>query len=193
MQLPKVVPDTYRPLWQRHRAMWSSICLCLALGCTPVSSAATTEADLDIGQGGASGQWRVDCGRTSEGAASTAGCILFQQVVTPQGQRVLDIHLRPDASGAQGAVILPFGLSMAAGVQLQIDNSKISAPLSFRTCLPAGCLIELDFDNAALEALRAGKTLTIRARGAGEAARDVVLPVTLDGFSAAYTQAAEGI
>jgi invasion protein IalB len=55
--------------------------------------------------------------------------------------------------------------------------------LRFRTCVPAGCLINLSFDDKALEVLRKGSSLKIKA--AADGGREVTLAASLRGFGGA--------
>jgi len=82
-----------------------------------------------------------------------------------------------------GALGLPFGLLLDAGVTLQIDEQPAMAPRCFKTCLPAGCIVPLAFDQARLDMLRAGTTLkvTVKSSGTGQ---DVALSISLRGLSA---------
>ncbi|MEP9372816.1 invasion associated locus B family protein [Mesorhizobium sp. KR1-2] len=125
--------------------------------------------------------WRVAC-QIVNGAKL---CAVSQQQVRPDGQRVLAVELQAAAGDtATGTLVLPFGLLLDAGVTLQIDDRQALAPLRFRTCLPAGCVVALSFDNNAVAALRAGATLNLKA-SAADTSQEVTLTVSLTGLAAA--------
>ena len=66
---------------------------------------------------------------------------------------------------------------------LQIDEQPPMSPLSFRTCLPAGCVVPLDLDQASVAGLRAGTTLTLTAKPTNTE-KDLAFAISLNGFSA---------
>jgi invasion protein IalB len=126
--------------------------------------------------------WMVVC------AAQEAGktCVMQQEQRAQQtGQRVLAVELRPAGTGSEGAMVLPFGLALAKGATVQVDENAATAPLAFSTCLPAGCVAPVTFNAQMLQALRKGATLKIKVApdGGGD---DIVLSVSLKGFSTAF-------
>lgn len=124
--------------------------------------------------------WLVACGLTEAGKR----CVLSQQQTQQNGQRVLAIELTPGGESVAGSLVLPFGLSFAAGAGLQVDEKTDQAMLSFSTCLPIGCVVRVDFDRAMVEAMRTGNQLKINVRADG-AAEPTAFGVSLKGFSAA--------
>lgn len=42
-----------------------------------------------------------------------------------------------------GTLILPFGLALAKGATLQVDDKAVGQPQTFCTCLPGGCIVPL--------------------------------------------------
>ncbi|MDR2214000.1 MAG: invasion associated locus B family protein [Pseudomonadales bacterium] len=131
------------------------------------------------------GDWTVACAVTSaEGNTSTACTLSQEQTVTSTGQRVLAIELLPAGQGAEGTLVLPFGLMLARGASLQVDEEAAITQVAFRTCLPIGCIVPLSIDAKMLAALRKGLALKIGVTGEGDAA--VPLSVSLAGFSSAF-------
>jgi invasion protein IalB len=125
--------------------------------------------------------WIVAC--VQQGAAKH--CALSQQQADQQSrQRVLAIELTASSPDAvAGTLLLPFGLALDSGVTLQIDDAPAGAPLRFRTCLPAGCLIPLSFDAARAATLRKGANLRVNAVADG--GKDAVFTISLKGYPAA--------
>lgn len=136
------------------------------------------------------GDWAVQCRLIQvKDEASKPVCSLSQQQQDNKGSRVLAVELQPTADGASGALVLPFGLQLSKGVALQIDEAKAGAAQPFSTCLPAGCLVPLNFGDAQLKALNSGKTLNLITEAlAGD---EVKLSVSLTGFSAALNRVKE--
>lgn len=129
--------------------------------------------------------WRVTC--VAQGAAKR--CALSQQQAQQNGQRVLAIELNaPSGNTVAGTLVLPFGLALDSGVTFQIDEKPAMAPVRFRTCLPAGCLVNVSFDAATLVALRAGAVLKIKATADGGAAAP--FSISLQGFGTALDRVA---
>lgn len=123
--------------------------------------------------------WSLAC----QGTPQTV-CVITQQQMQQNGQRVLAIELgTSNDGGLTGNLVLPFGLRLDAGATLQVDEGATQAPLRFSTCLPAGCLVPLEFDADQLAALRAGTALKIMVQGMD--ASETALSISLRGLSAA--------
>lgn len=129
--------------------------------------------------------WSVSCVLQEAGKR----CVLTQTQTQQGGQRVLAIELNvPSGTKLTGVLVLPFGLALDSGAVLQIDDKPAGQPLRFRTCLPAGCLISLDFDAAMIAALRAGTALKIKVHADG--GKETALSISLQGFPAALDRTA---
>jgi invasion protein IalB len=154
-----------------------------------LASAALAQAGLPGGARSLTeshGDWVVVCSTRPE---STPLCSISQQQRSRQtGQRVLAIELRPVGSGVEGAMSLPLGLDLESGVRLRIDDAG-EAPLRFKTCRASGCIVELRFDGAALDALRAGSALNVLTLSTER--EELPWAFSLAGFSAALARAAE--
>jgi invasion protein IalB len=114
-------------------------------------------------------------------------CLLQHQQNQQNGQRILAVEVVGSADGkaATGTLVLPFGLALDAGVSLQVDEKPSGAPLRFSTCLPAGCVVPLSFDDAFLSALRTGATLKTMVKAANTN-EPLAFSIPLKGFSAAF-------
>jgi len=127
------------------------------------------------------GDWRVAC----RIAGTARSCSMMQQQVRQDGQRVVTIELQTAPGNAlAGSLVLPFGLDLAAGATLRIDEQPAGAPLPFRTCLPSGCEARVGFDAKTITALRAGTKLQITTKTA-DSAQDFAIAISLNGFTAA--------
>lgn len=168
---------------------------------TAISSIAG--AVLLAGQAGAAGlpngatrlnetydDWSVSCLAAKKEGASTVNCAI-EQVQNKKGtrQRVMAISLVPQSSGtAKGTLLLPFGLDLAGGVTLQVDNGQATSPLPFKTCVPAGCIVPIEWKATTVDGLKSATALKIKAKGAE--GKEVGLSISLKGFAGALDRAA---
>jgi len=130
--------------------------------------------------------WQVSCAISGEAKV----CSMIQQQTNREtGQRVLAIELRKTEAGMGGALMLPFGILLESGVTLQIDGGAAGDNLRFRTCVPNGCLVPLDFGSEFVSALVRGGQLNIAT--VAEGGNDITFSVSLRGFSAASSRIAE--
>jgi len=165
----------------------------------PAPAAATTPAAAPAAPvatfpGGASslseehGDWTVNC-NAPEGRRS---CSLSQAQGNRQtGRRVFALDLRPVAPDrAEGVLLLPFGLRLASGAKLELDEQPFGPDRGFSTCVEAGCLVPVVFDAGAVAALQRGASLRVSAlnSGNGEA---VSFSASLGGFTSALRRARE--
>ena len=167
-----------------------------------IGSAASGEGEIIVAQaetappsslpGGASSlqetyqDWQVACVQQNTGSR----CIMRQQQVDQQSrQQVLAVELMVAAEKVDGVMVLPFGLDLDKGVVLQVDEGEADPALRFRTCLPAGCVVQVSFDDARIAALRKATALKIKVVADG--GNETPLTVSLKGFSAALDRVAE--
>lgn len=134
------------------------------------------------------GAWTVNCRIVENRKACT-----FSQMRGNQqtGQRSFSIELRPPADGkTEGVLVMPFGLALAAGVKLALDDKPLGQTVPFSTCVPDGCLAPVSFPTVAIDAIRKAKalTITVAPSGGGE---PVVLTVGLEGFASALNRITE--
>jgi invasion protein IalB len=130
--------------------------------------------------------WQLIC----ESAEGNVVCAVSQALRQEASQQlVLAVELIPaSAQMAAGTVVMPFGLRLSEGVAMSIDDSSRSGAQPFSTCLPVGCMVPVVFETDAVAALRAGSVLTLSAV-VEETGDTLELPVSLQGFAAAYDRA----
>jgi len=136
-----------------------------------------------IEQAARSAETKQDRSASSAGAPMRI-CAVSQQQVTQNRQTVLTVEIRPDGDGLTGVMILPFGLALAKGVLLKVDDAGPGDLIAFSTCLPAGCLVPLQLDADMVAALRKGNTLSLLVSDRG--GQPLELAISLVGFAAAY-------
>ena len=92
-----------------------------------------------------------------------------------------------DNGGVKGSLIMPFGLALDAGVTLQIDDGPVTAPVRFKTCFPAGCVIPLDWPASTVKALRTAQKL--KAGAQAENGQPTSFAISMGGFASALDRA----
>jgi invasion protein IalB len=132
--------------------------------------------------------WAVACATTDKGRL----CVMSQQQRrSDTSQLVLAAEFNAvSASAVKGTLVLPFGLSLADGVILQVDDQPAQKALPFATSLPVGSLVQVAFDAAMLKAMRKGTALKLTAK-AYDSGQNIQFAVSLKGFAAAQDRAAE--
>ena len=133
--------------------------------------------------------WSVNCRlQGKEGARKTICNMQQVQMQKNTRKRVLTVNFNSQPGGAvKGSIILPFGLDLAAGVKLRIDAGEATAPIPFRTCVPMGCIIPIDWKSATTDALRKATALKIETKSVD--GKDMPFSVSLKGFGAALDRA----
>lgn len=128
--------------------------------------------------------WQVNC----EGDGEARRCTVLQNLVADQGQgqqRLLTVMVQPGADNLPALLLaLPHGLFLPAGVQLQIDKGE-AQKLVIQTADQNGSYAGTSLDAALLDRLKAGISLEVTFQSAQQ--QPVTVPVTLVGFSAAFT------
>ena len=136
------------------------------------------------------GDWTVNCQITGTAKA----CSLSHQQFNKQtNQRLLAIELSSKSGeDAAGTLALPFGLALAKGVSLTIDDQKLDGSLPFNTCQAVGCLVPVAFDASVTPLLKAATTLKIDAFAA-DTGQAVSFTIPLNGFGGALARTAESV
>ncbi|XSG82266.1 MAG: invasion associated locus B family protein [Methyloligella sp. ZOD6] len=134
------------------------------------------------------GDWTVRCTVEAEGKR----CAFSQSLGNKQtGQRLLSMELGPVEGGVEGVILAPFGLRLATGLTLKLnDQEQLGEPIGFTTCVEAGCVAPVKFDDATVSKLAKGETMTVNAEN-GSNGEPVVLTISLKGFEAARKRSAE--
>lgn len=191
------------------RASRLALILAAGLCVLPAAQAQTPKTDAPKTGAGKTDTGKTDTGKTTGlpgGAQSLSETFEDWQVACamPQGvkrcaigqqqsdaktrQRLLSVELQPQGAGAEGLLVMPFGLALDKGVTLKAGEAEVGPALRFSTCLPQGCIVPVRLDARALGLIRKAASLTIGAAGAD--GQPVAFSVSLKGFSAALDRAA---
>ncbi|MGN7295104.1 invasion associated locus B family protein [Rhizobium sp. SAFR-030] len=134
------------------------------------------------------GDWTVGCRAQN----AVVGCVVSQVQSDPKSRRPrLSVEFATSTGGRiEGALLLPFGLALANGVAISLDDAGNAQSFPFSTCLPGGCLVPIRFDAAMTEALKKGTLLHISAVMLSTGAT-VPMRVSLKGLPEAMQRASE--
>lgn len=129
--------------------------------------------------------WVVAC--VSDGENNQ--CSMIQnQVERDSGQRMMTVELSLGENGElQGILLLPFGLALAEGVTVSIDDQANKSEFGFSTCLPQGCVAPVKMDASMIDAFKTGEKMNIEAAAVNTNER-IDLGASLRGFTAAYNR-----
>ncbi|MDX8529022.1 invasion associated locus B family protein [Mesorhizobium sp. MSK_1335] len=134
------------------------------------------------------GDWTVNCQVTGTNKVCS---LSHQQFNKQSGQRLLAIELTTKTGqDAAGTMALPFGLALANGISLEIDDKKLDGALQFNTCQAVGCLVPVTFDADTTPLLQNGTTLKINAIAA-DTTQPVSFTISLNGFGSALARTAD--
>lgn len=134
------------------------------------------------------GDWIVNCIVPKDRKICTISQQLAQQAQGGGSQRVLSIELSPNGKSVDGALVLPFGLLLARGAALQVDDGKVQPATAIRTCVPGGCIAPLSVDGALVASMRKAKELKLNLV-ASDTEKPLVLALSLKGFGDALDRA----
>ncbi|WP_237062045.1 invasion associated locus B family protein [Loktanella sp. M215] len=133
------------------------------------------------------GDWSQRCLKAEEGQVDP--CQLYQLLMDKDDNAVAEFSTFPLPSGSQAAagatIVVPLETLLTAQLQLKIDNGEPKVyPFTF--CNAAGCVARVGFTPAEITQLKRGAAATIRMVPAAAPDQEVVLNLSLNGFTAGY-------
>jgi len=134
------------------------------------------------------GSWQVICAAKDQATR----CVMQQiQIDAKSQQRVLTIELARTGNGTlSGGMVMLFGLALQKGVSLGFAKGEPLQVSQFSTCLPAACIVPLEFGEEAIAALRKNASIEISATANSDKS-PIKFLVSLEGFSAALDRLAD--
>ena len=166
--------------WRGFLAGLAAIAL---LGLAPAAAAQEAAAEAGF-EDEVYQDWRVRCEEAGEDGPGR--CFMFQNLVLREGNRQLlnlAIGFPQEDGPAVGILMLPLGIALPPGVQIQIDEGE-PVRIQFEHCISAGCRAPFPLEEGLVESMKAGKQAKVTFYDASR--RPVELPVSLAGFTAAY-------
>jgi invasion protein IalB len=176
----------------RGGACVTTFVVALATPLVATSAQQQTSAPAQTLPGGASqvqethGDWRVICAQQDDKKA----CV-FSQQIADKGSRqlVLGVELKATKEGtAEGNLVMPFGLAVDQPITLQVDDAGARMTARFKTCVPIGCLVTLSLDKPAIDALKKGTALNVKAT-VSDSGQEAAFKLSLRGFGSAFDRA----
>lgn len=131
------------------------------------------------------GDWAVECKIVGTARACSMG--LFQEDAKTRKKIIAMVISPPENGSTRIMILMPFGLALADGIRLKLDNRPTDHLAQFATCIPDGCLVLIAFSNASMETLKQAKTLTITATLYGSATGPA-FTISLKGLAAAHAR-----
>lgn len=133
------------------------------------------------------GDWEMRCVKSPEGQGDP--CNLYQLLRNEDGLAVAEFNLfrLPEGSrAAAGAtIVVPLETLLTQQLTLAIDGQN-ARRYPFTFCNAAGCVARVGFTQAEVEQFKRGSVATVRLVPAADPEAEVVLNVSLSGFTAGF-------
>ncbi|SIT79181.1 Invasion protein IalB, involved in pathogenesis [Yoonia rosea] len=133
------------------------------------------------------GDWSLRCIKAEEGQQDP--CNLYQLLTNDDGVAVAEFNLFPLPEGRRAAagatVVVPLETLLTEQLTIAVDgqNARIY-PITF--CNRAGCVARIGFTQAEVDQFKRGSVATVRLVPAVAPDTEVVLDVSLTGFTAGF-------
>ncbi|HQZ12005.1 MAG TPA: invasion associated locus B family protein [Devosia sp.] len=164
-----------------------SLVAALMFLCVPLTAAGQEGGAAEAAAAPAPAPWGAFC--TSEGRREAPACQIEQRVVLSNSGQLLTavaVSLPRDGSAPVLVVQTPFGLFLPAGLKLAVDDKELVS-LALRTCDASGCYADTPATEELMVPMKRGNTLSVTFEDAAQ--NKIVVPVSLNGFSAALEKA----
>jgi invasion protein IalB len=134
------------------------------------------------------GVWTLRCTRRQEGSASVRLCEVDQGVV-PQGQQnpiaQIGVGRLPSKEGFHITVVLPTDITFANAPKVSAQDKDPGIELTWRRCLPGGCIADAPLKEETLHVWRAVAADTGRLFFTTAGGRNLAVEFSFRGFSQA--------
>ncbi len=138
------------------------------------------------------GDWALRCIKAEEGERDP--CNLYQLLTNEDGVAVAEFNLFPLPEGQRAAagatVVVPLETLLTEQLTIAVDgqNARIY-PFTF--CNRAGCVARIGFTQVEVDQFKRGSVATVRLVPAAAPDAEVVLDVSLRGFTAGFTSSSQ--
>lgn len=162
----------------------------LSLG-TPLDQAAPASVD-DLAPGQTyvreeSGDWSVRCLKAPEGQEDP--CQLYQLLNDDDGNSVAEFSIFPIADSGRAAagatIVAPLETLLTQNLTIAVDGGG-ARRYPFTFCNAAGCVARVGFTEEEVAQFRRGNAATVRMVPAAAPETEVVLTLSLSGFTAGF-------
>ncbi len=138
------------------------------------------------------GDWALRCIKAEEGARDP--CNLYQLLINEDGIAVAEFNLFPLPEGQRAAagatVVVPLETLLTEQLTIAVDGAN-ARRYPFTFCNRAGCVARIGFTQAEIDQFKRGSTATVRLVPAAAPEAEVVLDVSLTGFTAGFTSSSQ--
>ncbi|EBA11032.1 invasion associated locus B family protein [Roseobacter sp. CCS2] len=139
------------------------------------------------------GDWALRCIKAEDGVPDP--CNLYQLLSNADGVAVAEFNLFPLPEGQQRAaagatIVVPLETLLTQQLTIAVDGQN-ARRYPFTFCNRAGCVARLGFTQEEVDELKRGNAATIRLVPAAAPDEEVVLNVSLTGFTAGFTASTE--
>ena len=127
--------------------------------------------------------WTVICDTPEQ--IETEVCLIVQQRnLRDSDQPVIRVEIGYAVqTGAPFAVVTaPLGVALGAGLSMQIDQGKVTR-FEYGSCIPKGCIVGTGLSDADVATMKKGTEMHFTFKDNRN--RDIAVPVSLSGFTAA--------
>ena len=170
----------------------------LLAGGAALAQDATSADDFDIGepvnQVGQSyfretfTDWSLRCVRAPEGQPDP--CELYQLLTDENGNEVAEFSIIPLPEGrdavAGATIVAPLGTLLSEDVVISVDGAE-ARRYRFTVCNQAGCAAQFGLTQSQLDQMKRGSRATVRVVPFQAPDQEVLLEVSLSGFTAGFT------
>ena len=133
------------------------------------------------------GDWALRCLKAEEGSPDP--CQLYQLLNDAEGNSVAEISMFPLDNGGRAAagatIVVPLETLLTEQLQLSVDGAA-TRRYPFTFCNRAGCVARIGFTQEEINQFKRGNVSTLRMVPAAAPDEEVVLNISLTGFTAGY-------
>ncbi len=133
------------------------------------------------------GDWALRCLRAEEGQDDP--CQLYQLLNDTDGNSVAEISMFPLPAGGRAAagatIVVPLETLLTEQLQISVDGAT-ARRYPFTFCNRAGCVARVGFTTEEINLFKRGSKATMRMVPAAAPEEEVVLNISLSGFTAGY-------
>lgn len=137
------------------------------------------------------GDWALRCIKAADGEVDP--CNLYQLLVSDEGASVAEFNIFQLPEGGQAVagatLVVPLETLLTQQITIAVDGQNARRyPYNF--CNRAGCVARIGFTQAEIEEFKRGVQATVRIVPAAAPTQEVVLSLSLNGFTAGYDSVA---
>ncbi|WP_208348429.1 invasion associated locus B family protein [Pseudaestuariivita rosea] len=132
--------------------------------------------------------WVIRCVRLPQ---DREACELHQTLEDDSGNSVAEVNMLPLEEGQRARAVInfmaPLETLLTEGVTISIDGAA-ARRYQFKQCAQIGCLAQFGIDEDYINSLKAGNAARVRIVPAVAPDQEVVLNLSLSGFTAAFNE-----